>query len=187
MTFLPDFSSPFFWIFMTQMATFALLYIYINRQNKTVLYACVTVSVILVGIVTLFTAIPVSQTKVPTPEATILQVEKYNENKQATKSLGEYFATREQFQNNGTTLSPFKLGFREFANIAVTCPDSLGTPCGGELFIVSKDPIIHSGNQEFYLVFSMMGSDYQYYGPFTDDLQRIVNESNTTKSLERSQ
>ncbi|EKD33355.1 MAG: hypothetical protein ACD_76C00044G0022 [uncultured bacterium] len=100
------------------------------------------------------------------------------------KSLEEYFATRDQFRNDGITKDPSELGLKELANIAVTCPDSAGTPCGGNLLILSKDSL-HSGSQEFYLAFTM-GTGYMYYGPFMDDLQRIVNESKTIKSLERS-
>lgn len=108
------------------------------------------------------------------------------------KSLKEYFATRNQFLNSempkessgdnvGMDKNPEALGFKELAQIEVTCPDSAGTPCGGDLLILSKDPI-RSGNQEFYLAFTM-GFGYEYYGPFTDDLQRIVNESKTIDSL----
>ncbi len=100
------------------------------------------------------------------------------------KSLEEYFATRDQFLNSEMTKDPSELGFKELANVAVTCPDSLGTPCAGNLLVLSKDSI-QSGNQEFYLAFTM-GTGYKYYGPFTDDLQKIVDESKSIKSLERS-
>lgn len=99
-------------------------------------------------------------------------------------TLQEYFATRDQFINSEMTQDPDALGFEELANIAVTCPDSAGTPCGGNLLILSKDPI-HSGNQEFYLAFTM-GTGYTYFGPFTDDLQRIVDESKSIQSLEKN-
>jgi len=99
-------------------------------------------------------------------------------------TVEEYFETRDQFLNSEMTKDPDALGFKELANLAVTCPDSLGTPCGGNLLILSKDSL-HSGNQEFYLAFTM-GTGYLYYGPFTDDLQRIVDESKAIKSLERS-
>lgn len=100
------------------------------------------------------------------------------------KSLEEYFATRDQFQNSEMVKDPDELGFKKLANVAVTCPDSLGTPCAGNLFILSKNSLT-SGTQEFYLGFTM-GTGYSYYGPFTDDLKRIVDESNAIKSLERS-
>ncbi len=100
------------------------------------------------------------------------------------KSLEEYFATRDQFLNSEMTKDPDLLGFKELANVVVTCADSLGTPCEGNLLVLSKDSI-QSGMQEFYLAFTM-GTGYMYYGPFTDDLQEIVDESKTIKSLERS-
>lgn len=112
------------------------------------------------------------QKSTTTPQATV----------ETSTSLKEYFATRDQFLNSEMTKDPEVLGFKELANVAVTCPDSLGTPCGGNLLILSKDSI-HSGNQEFYLAFTM-GTGYKYYGPFTDDLQKIVDESKTIKSLE---
>jgi hypothetical protein len=106
------------------------------------------------------------------------------------KSLVEYFATREQFinsgmpkDNKGMNKEPEVLGFKELATIEVICPDSAGTPCSGGLLILSKD-LLHSGNQEFYLAFTM-GTGYVYYGPFTDDLQRIVNESKSIDSLKK--
>lgn len=105
-------------------------------------------------------------------------------NQATQKSLKEYFATRKQFVNSGMVKNPNELGLKELGNVVVTCPDSLGTPCGGNLLILSKNPL-NSGNQEFYLAFTM-GTGYTYYGLFTDDLQKLVNESKAIKSLERS-
>lgn len=100
------------------------------------------------------------------------------------ESLTEYFNTREQFRNNemqkntygmNKNKNPDELGFIELASTVVTCPDSAGTPCSGEVLILSKDAL-HSGDQEFYLA-QTAGFGHIYYGPFTDNLQRIVDES----------
>ena len=100
------------------------------------------------------------------------------------QSFVEYFDTREQFVNSEMPKdSPEVLGLIELAVIEVTCSDSAGTPCEGNLLILSEDPI-HSGEQEFYMAFTM-GTGYVYYGPFLDDLQRILNESESIDSLKK--
>lgn len=85
--------------------------------------------------------------------------------------------------SSGMNQDPKTLGFNVLASVQVTCPDSAATPCGGDVSVLSKNPV-NSGNQEFYLVFTM-GTGYTYYGPFTDDLQRIVTEAKATKFLSK--
>lgn len=98
------------------------------------------------------------------------------------KSLEEYFATREgKFLNSGIGKSPSAMGWEELTNVAVSCPDILGTPCNGRLLIVSKDSL-HLDNQ-FYLALTL-GYGYKYYGPFTDDIRRLINESKAITSLD---
>lgn len=122
--------------------------------------------------------------------STIEGVENQVNDTGAQTTFIKYFTTREKFLNEkmlkdskGINKEPKALGFKEFATISVTCPDSAGTPCEGNLLILAKDSP-HSGTQEFYLGFTM-GTGYQYYGPFTDDLQRIISESKTIKSLKK--
>lgn len=100
------------------------------------------------------------------------------------KSLVEYYKTRDQFLNGGMMKNPEILGFKEVAKVKIVCPENADGPCGGDLFILSKDAL-HSGSQEFYLA-QAGGAGYSYYGPFSDDLQRIVNESKTIDSLKES-
>ncbi|HBU28073.1 TPA: hypothetical protein DEB00_03090 [Candidatus Uhrbacteria bacterium] len=97
------------------------------------------------------------------------------------KSLEGYFVERKAFERSDMTKNPNEYGFKELANVPVTCPDSMGTPCAGNLLVLSLD----YGAQEFYLGFTM-GTGYTYYGPFTDDLQKIVDQAKATESLERT-
>lgn len=77
MIFLLNFSSPFLWLFVALcLVDIALLFIYIIKKNKTAFYACLAVSVMLIGIVTLYTPTSMSQTKVSTPEAVTKLIEK---------------------------------------------------------------------------------------------------------------
>lgn len=88
MIFSLDFSSPFLWLFVTLvLAGIALFLTYmIKKNNKDALYVCLTVSVILIGIVTLYTRASASQTKVSTLEAVTTLIEKENLNQSAIAS-----------------------------------------------------------------------------------------------------
>ena len=100
------------------------------------------------------------------------------------KSFVEYYTTRDQFLNNTLTKKPEELGFIEMAKVKIACPENADGPCGGDLLVLSKESA-RSDNQEFYLA-QAGGTGYSYYGPFTDDLQRIINESKTIHSLNDS-
>lgn len=122
--------------------------------------------------------------------ATIKALKSQANDTDSKKSLVNYYLNRAGFlnekmpkDNSGINKEPKALGFKELATIPVTCPDSAGTPCEGNLLILAKDSP-HAGTQEFYLGFTM-GTGYLYYGPFTDDLQRIVSESKTIKSIKK--
>jgi hypothetical protein len=98
-----------------------------------------------------------------------------------TKTFMEYYTERDQFLNNSMSKAPAELGLKEIVKVEIACPEDADGPCGGFLEIVSAS-ILGSGNQEFYLA-EEGGAGYSYYGPFTDDLQRIVSESQAIKSL----
>ncbi len=102
------------------------------------------------------------------------------------KSLVEYYETRVDSQTLGENKSflmkdPDELGFKEIATVKVACPEDADGPCGFDLLIISKESL-HSGRQEFYLA-QAGGAGYTYYGPFSDDLKRLVEESKTIDSL----
>lgn len=102
------------------------------------------------------------------------------------KSLVEYYETRVNFSTLGENNSflmktPEELGFKEIAKVKIACPENADGPCGGDLLILSQESL-HSGNQEFYFGHAG-GAGYTYYGPFLDDLERLVEESKTIESL----
>jgi len=97
------------------------------------------------------------------------------------KSLVEYYETRDQHLDGSMMKAPEELGFKELATVRVACPEDADGPCGFDLLILSKESL-HSGQQEFYLA-QAGGAGYSYYGPFTDDLERIVDESEKIESL----
>lgn len=100
------------------------------------------------------------------------------------KSLVEYYKIRDQFLNSDMIDSPETLGWQEIATVAVDCPVNADGPCGFDLLILSLEPL-NEGQQEFYLA-QAGGVRYSYYGPFFDDLTRLVNEANTIGSLKES-
>lgn len=102
------------------------------------------------------------------------------------KSLVKYYETRVDVETLGENNSflmktPDELGFKEIAKVKITCPENADGPCGGDLLILSQESL-HSGNQEFYFA-QAGGAGYTYYGPFSDDLERLVEESKTFDSL----
>ena len=99
----------------------------------------------------------------------------------STKSLFEYYKTRYDFYEALMTKDPNERGFMELAKVKVECPKNADGPCGYDLLIVSKEAL-HSGNQEFYLA-QAGGAGYSYFGPFTDNLESLVNESKTIGSF----
>jgi len=103
------------------------------------------------------------------------------------KSLVEYYKTMGQYFTLGVNKSfvqkdPEELGFKEIIKVKIACPANPDGPCGGYLLILSKESL-HSGTQEFYLS-RAGGAGYSYFGPFTDDLERLVEESKTIDALE---
>ncbi len=102
------------------------------------------------------------------------------------KSLIEYYKTRVNYETLGTNNSflmkaPDELGLNEIASIKIACPENADGPCGGELLILSPE-LLHAGNQEFYLA-QEGGAGYTYYGPFLDNLEKLVIESKVIDSL----
>ena len=77
---------------------------------------------------------------------------------------------------------PVKYGLTQVANVKTECPINFDGPCGFDLLILSKEDIAEDGMQEFYLAMPG-GAYYTYYGPFTDNLKMIVEESNQIESL----
>ena len=80
--------------------------------------------------------------------------------------------------------TPEEIGLKEVATIKTSCPPNPDGPCGFGLIILSKN-VIQSGNQEFYLA-TPGGAGYTYYGPFTDDLQRLTHETTLINSLQEN-
>ncbi len=102
------------------------------------------------------------------------------------KSLVEYYKTQLDFHTSGEDnsfkrKSPEELGLKEITTVGVLCPENPDGPCGFDLIIVSKETL-HSGIQEFYFAY-MGGVGYNYFGPFTDDLERLVDESKYIEAL----
>ncbi|PIR55108.1 hypothetical protein COU74_02915 [Candidatus Peregrinibacteria bacterium CG10_big_fil_rev_8_21_14_0_10_36_19] len=102
------------------------------------------------------------------------------------KSLVEYYETRVDAETLGESNSflmktPDELGLKEIAKVKIACPENADGPCGGDLLILSQESL-HSGNQEFYFA-QAGGAGYTYYGPFSDDLKRLVEESKTIDLL----
>ncbi|MDO8509603.1 MAG: PLD nuclease N-terminal domain-containing protein [bacterium] len=148
-------------------------------QEKSKIWSAVIVTLVVVGVVSnavVMVGSGVYYFKSKTIEAS--QVKVWTPSRETTqalqKSVGKYIMTRESFLNKEMIKDPDALGFKKLVTIKMTCPDSAGTPCGFDLLIVSKDSV-HPGNQEFYLA-RTMGFGYTYYGPFTDDLEKIVND-----------
>jgi len=103
---------------------------------------------------------------------------------ESEKSLSEYFETRMENASTDADFlmkSPEELEFNELAVVEIECPEDADGPCGGDLLILSKEPLT-SGDQEFYFAHEG-GAGYTYYGPFTDDLEAIVAESTTIDAL----
>ena len=102
-------------------------------------------------------------------------------------SLLEYYKTRRDSEigYNDMHGTPEEMGFQEIARVEVACLENADGPCGFDLIILSEDSL-HAGDQEFYLS-EEGGVGYTYYGSFTDDLERIVDEANTIESLKEIQ
>lgn len=122
-----------------------------------------------------------TETNQPTVETTKVETPKTITTPAPQKSLVAYYETRYQFLNNSMRKNPEELGFKEVAKVKVACPKNADGPCGFDLLILSKESV-NSGIQEFYLA-QAGGAGYSYYGPFSDDLKRIVDESKTIESL----
>ncbi len=125
----------------------------------------------------------VETTEVETTEVETTEVET---TEVSQKSFVEYYETRFDSETLGEDNSflmktPEELGFKEIAKTKIACPENPDGPCGGDLLILSKESL-HSGDQEFYLE-QAGGAGYTYFGPFTDDLERIVAESKLIEEL----
>jgi len=97
------------------------------------------------------------------------------------KTLSEYYSSRNQFVDNSMKQNPEGLGFKEIARVTVACPKNLDKPCATDRLILAMDEL-HSGDQDFYLA-QEGTAGYSYYGPFTDNLKHIIDESNTIAPL----
>ncbi len=98
-------------------------------------------------------------------------------------SFGEYYKTSSLYFNELASESPKELGFKIITKINVGCHLNEDTPCGHYIFIISKDDL-QPENQEFYLAQDKghyYGDGYAYFGPFYDNIERIVNESKEVK------
>ena len=102
----------------------------------------------------------------------------------SSESLLQYYVKRLDFINNTLTSShkdPESLGFKKLATFEIACPPDYDGPCGGEMLLISKESV-KSGNQQFYFA-QAGGASYDYFGPFTGDLKRLVAESKTINTL----
>lgn len=99
-----------------------------------------------------------------------------------TKSLVDYYKMKDQFKNDSMKEKPNKYGLTEVAKVKTACSINFDGPCGFDLLILSKQAIVEDGIQEFYLAMPG-GAYYTYYGPFTDNLKTIVEESVEIESL----
>ena len=161
------------------------------KQGKSnvgaVVLAVIITAVVVGGGVYYFQKSTTTETKQPVVESTVEIETPIVETTQALqKSLVEYYETRvdsETLGENNAFLmkSPEELGFKEIAKVKIACPENADGPCGGDLLILSQEPL-HSGDQEFYFA-QAGGAGYTYYGPFSDDLERLVEESKTIDSL----
>ena len=104
------------------------------------------------------------------------------------KSLVEYY---EMMSSSTTPLvkdfvekTPEQIGLKEIFKVKVACPPNPDGPCGSDLVIFSKEDL-HPGNQEFYLA-SAGGAGYTYFGPFNDDLTRLMHEASLIDSLKEN-
>lgn len=124
--------------------------------------------------------------KMQVPVATPPQQEKTLEKKEepqpvAFQSLTEFYAKR--MEKRDLTLqgkSPESLKFKEVGKVKTACVEDEG-PCGWNIFILTKEAFT-SGNHTFYLA-QQGGAGYDYFGPFTGDLKRLVAESKIINSL----
>jgi len=145
-----------------------------------VVLAIIITAVVVGGGVYYFQQKP-TETNQPTVETPKVETPKTVTTPAPQKSLVAYYETRDQFLNNSMRKKPEELGFKEVAKVKVACPENADGPCGFDLLILSKESV-SSGVQEFYLA-QEGGAGYSYYGPFSDDLKRIVDESKTIESL----
>lgn len=102
----------------------------------------------------------------------------------SSESLVQYYNKRMEFTNttlNSSHKTPESLGFRKLATFEIACPKDSDGPCGGEMLLISKETV-KSGNQQFYFA-QAGGASYEYFGPFTGDLKRLVAESKSINTL----
>lgn len=98
-------------------------------------------------------------------------------------SFSEYYKTSSLYFDYPSNKTPEELGYNILNKINVGCKSNENDPCGHYIFIISKTEI-QSENQEFYLAQDSghyYGEGYAYYGPFYDNLERILNESKESK------
>lgn len=100
--------------------------------------------------------------------------------KKSKKSLLEYYEGRESLSDQDkiktfATKNPQELGLNEISKTRIVCSNQNGTSCGGEL-VIFADEYLHVGEQEFYLAV-LNENTYDYYGPFVDNLEAIVDEA----------
>lgn len=102
------------------------------------------------------------------------------EKKKSKKSLLEYYERRDAWSDqkktrNFSNRAPKEAGLNEVSRTKVVCPEDAQGACGGDLILVTEE-YLHAGEQEFFFV--LPGERrYDYYGPFTDNLEAIAQES----------
>lgn len=115
---------------------------------------------------------PEAPVAITTPASQKSLVEYYEE-------MGEYFTLGEN--KSFLQKTPEELGFKEMSKVKIACPPNPDGPCGGNLLIIAKESL-RPGTQEFYFAIAG-GAGYSYYGPFTDNLERLVDESKIIDAL----
>lgn len=146
-------------------------------MNKTILIiigvlAAIGIIVAAVAAAVVFYFVP---TSVQTTMNSVSQVIETSVPATPEKSLGEYLAPENLAKSlyKPATKTSEEMGLIEQARFQMECPSE--GPCSSWL-IVSKEPV-REGTQEFYLV-EVGGAGSSYYGPFTDNLSIMIEQSN---------
>lgn len=95
-------------------------------------------------------------------------------------ALYQSYDTKDQnfsnIENNGEVE-----GLKEIARITVPCIENvIYTKCGFDIVIYAKEAL-HSGNQDYYFA---RETDDGYFGPFNNDLEKLINEAKAVTSKE---
>lgn len=98
----------------------------------------------------------------------------------AFQSLSEVYAKRMEKRDTTLRGTPESLKFKEVGKVKTACVEDEG-PCGWDILLLTKEAVT-AGNHTFYLGVAG-GAGYDYFGPFTGDLKRLVAESKIINSL----